>query len=101
MKKNWQKKEIKDVEDFNGKLQKASGRIWNKPGDVIADKFFIDSKYSKKSSYSISIKTWNKLCEEAAFEGIKIPLLSCQIQNTELIVISKEDFLRLIKEDQP
>lgn len=101
MKPDWRKKEVKDRRDFEGQLQKASGALWDAPSDVVSELFSIDSKTTVNNSYSISLKTWNKLCEEAAWNKEKIPLLSIQINGTELVVLSKEDFLQLIaKEDR-
>ncbi len=92
----WRKKENKDSKDFEGKRQKASGNYWGAPGDVKTDDFLIDSKQTDKGSYSISKKTWDKLYEQALF-SFRVPLLSLLIQDTELIVLSKEDFLKLLQ----
>lgn len=92
----WKDKEKKDSKDFGGYRQKGSGNFWAKPGDVKTDKFLIDSKQTEKKSYSISLETWDKLYEEALF-SFRIPILSLLIQNKELVVLDKEDFLKLIK----
>lgn len=100
MLKKWKKKEIKDARDFGGKTQKASGSIWNQPSDALTQDYSVDSKYTEKSSYSISLKVWDKLCEEAAWNQERVPLLSISLHGTELVVLAKEDFLKLItKED--
>lgn len=95
-KKPWQLKEIKDANDFGGSVNKASGSLWYKPGDVSTDKFLIDSKQTDKKSYSISLKTWNKLFDEALF-SFRIPILSLEIQDKELVVLDKEDFLKILE----
>jgi hypothetical protein len=97
MLKKWQKKEIKDAKDFGGTLQPHSGSGWNSPSDVLSNRFSVDSKWTSRSSYSISLTTWNKLCEEAAWNAERMPLLSLDISGTELVVVSKEDFLKLIE----
>ena len=94
--KDWEKKEKKDSKDFDGQRQKGSGNFWAKPGDVKTEDYLIDSKQTSKSSYSISYKTWDKLYEEALF-SFRIPILSLIIQDLELIVLSKDDFLKLTK----
>jgi len=100
MLKRWKKKENKDAKDFKGSKQRASGMLWHSPSDSTTALFSIDSKSTEKASYSISLATWNKLCEEAAWNQERIPLLSIDISGVELVVLSKEDFLRLIaKED--
>jgi hypothetical protein len=97
MLKKWQKKENKDAKDFGGNKQRSSGMLWHSPSDVLTPIFSIDSKFTEKSSYSISKSTWDKLCEEAAWNKERIPLLSVKIKNLELCVISKEDLLSLMK----
>lgn len=92
----WKRKEKKDAKDFGGKTNRGSGNFWSAPGDVKTDKYLLDSKFTKKQSYSISIKTWDKLYEEALF-SYRIPILSLQLQDVELIVMSKQDFLNEIK----
>ena len=90
----WRGKEKKDAKDFGGYRQKGSGNFWSKPGDVKTDKFLIDSKQTDKQSYSITLKTWDKLYKEALF-SFRIPILSLLIKDKELVVLSKEDFLKL------
>lgn len=93
--KKWELKEVSDAKSFGGKRVKGSGNKWNAPGDVKTDTFLIDSKQTEKKSYSISLKTWDKLCSEALF-SYRIPLLSIQIKDKELIVMEKGDFQKLI-----
>lgn len=96
-KPKWQKKEFNDVDDFNGKETKASGRTWADKGDVKTPEWLIDSKYTSKKSYSISLKTWDKLYEQALMSFRK-PLLSLQIQDeAELVIVDKDDFLKLLR----
>src|ERR1700683_4185694 len=99
MLKNWKKKERKDAKDFGGKLQPNSGTRWNLPSDVLSDNFCIDSKRTDRRSYSVSLTTWNKLCEEAAWNAERIPVLSVDISGTELCIVGKDDFLRLTKNE--
>lgn len=96
--KKWEQKEKKDSKDFVGQRQKGSGNYWAKPGDVKTDTFLIEDKQTDKRSYSIKYDLWDKIYEEALF-SYRIPLLSLQIQDLELIVLSKEDFLNLIKKE--
>ena len=94
--KKWKKKEQKDSEDFEGKLIRGSGNQWSRPGDSKSDRFLIESKQTEKKSYSISLKTWQKISDEALF-NFRLPLLSLQIKDIELVVLSKQDFLKLLK----
>lgn len=92
--KKWEKKEIKDTKTFGGKRVRGSGNRWHSPGDVKSDKWLIDSKQTSKKSYSVSLETWHKLSDEALF-SYRLPLLSLQIQDLELVVIQKEDWIKL------
>lgn len=94
--KAWQKKEKNDKKSFGGRKSRGSGNYWSEPGDIKTDNFLIESKYTKDKSYSLNIDKWQKISDEALF-SYRLPLLSIQIQNKELVVISKEDFLNLIK----
>lgn len=98
--KNWEKAEKKDAKAFDTTLQKGSGRVDHYPTDSFSNEYAIDSKYTDKKSYSVSLKTWNKLCEEAVQLDTKdhknrIPLLSLHVRDTHLVVLSFEDFDRL------
>lgn len=92
--KKWQLKEKKDSKDFLGRRIKGSGNQWASPGDIKNAVFLIDSKYTSKKSYSITLETWNKIADEALLM-YKYPMLSLKIQDTELVVLSKEDFIHL------
>jgi hypothetical protein len=92
--KKWEKKEKKDGKDFGGKRQKGSGNYWASPGDVKTSDFLIDSKQTDKKSFSVSYNMWDKIYEEALLT-YRIPLLSILLQDVELVVLSKEDFLKL------
>ena len=94
--KPWVKKELKDKRDFKGTRHKGSGNYWAKPGDVSTPDFLIDAKHTEHASYSITKKIWNKIYEEALFMK-RIPILSLEIQTTELVVLSKSDFLAITK----
>lgn len=95
--KNWEKKEKRDAKDFGGKRVRGSGNQWSYPGDIVADTFLIEVKQTDRKSFGVSKLLWDKISEEAAFSNSRIPLLSLQIQDTELIVISKMDFQNLLK----
>ena len=92
--KKWEKKEKNDAKDFEGFKQKGSGNTWSRPGDVKTRTFLIESKQTANNSYSITKKKWNKIYEEALF-SFRIPILSLLIQDLELVVISKQDFINL------
>lgn len=92
--KNWQKKERKDARDFGGRQTKSSGNQWSDPADIKTDRFLFDSKLTDNKSFSLTREIWDKLYEEALF-AFKIPVLSVQIKDLELVVLAKDDFIRL------
>jgi hypothetical protein len=44
----------------------------------------------------VSVQTWDKLYEEALFSK-RLPVLSLQIQDTELVVLDLDDFLDMLE----
>lgn len=94
-KPKWRKHEERQAKDFNGTRNVGSGNFWSRVGDVKTDKFLIEAKQTEKGSYSISKKTWDKIYEEALF-SFRIPILSLLLQDTQLIIIGKSDFLDIL-----
>lgn len=92
MKPKWRKFEDKLAKELNGKRNKASGGLWYNPSDIKTDVYLVEAKQTDKKSYSITLEKWDKIYEEALFSK-RIPLLAIQIKDTELIVLSKKDFL--------
>lgn len=97
MKPRWKKHEEKQAKDFAGRVNKGSGNFWAVPGDIKTDDFLIEAKQTDKKSYSIKYETWDKIYEEALFSQ-RIPLLSLLLQDVELVIVQKDDFLKLIHE---
>ena len=95
MKPKWKQHEQKQAKDFQGKVSKGSGNYWSSPSDVKTKDFLIEAKQTDKVSYSISKKTWEKAYEAALF-SFRIPLISLLLQDVELIILSKEDFQKLV-----
>ena len=91
MSKRWERKEISDSKSFHGKRVNASGAKWWKPGDVVGAKFLFECKFTEKKSYSLNIDKWRKISDEALFKFL-FPAMSIKIQDTELVVLSKQDF---------
>ncbi len=84
-----------------GSRVKGSGNQWSAPGDIKSKDFLFDSKITDNKSYSLTRETWDKLYEEALF-SYRIPVLSVQIKDLELVVLAKEDFINLTtKKSQP
>lgn len=92
--KNWKKKEKSDRELFGGRIQTGSGNQWAQPGDIKTSNLLIDSKYTSRKSFSITKEIWDKLYEEALL-SFRYPMLSLKIQDIELVVMGKDDFMKL------
>lgn len=93
--KAWRKKEKMDSRDFDGKQTKGSGNQWSAPGDIKNEDFLIECKQTAKKSYSLKKETWDKIAKEALFM-YRLPMMSLQIQDLDLVVFSKEDFIRFL-----
>lgn len=91
----WKKHEKDDAKTFSGYRQRGSGNNWYAPGDVKNSDFLIEDKQTDKKSYSVSLKVWNKLYEDALF-SYKMPILSLKIKDTELVVLAKDDFMEIL-----
>jgi len=98
MPKKWRKKQKRDVRDFDGKETPRSGGFWSFAGDVEQEKFLIESKYTDGKGYRLTKETWNKIEHEALMSG-KLPMMSIQIQDTEVVILSKFDFMELLKNE--
>lgn len=100
MQKKWQKAEKKDSKLFKTKQQGMSGRGDHYPTDSFSSTIAIDTKTTQKKSYSLTLNTWNKLCEETAILDAKdgntrTPILSIYLGDQHLVVLSYEDYERL------
>lgn len=93
--KKWQRKEREDAKDLGGRVTPRSGGLWSFAGDVTTDEFLVDSKQTDKKSYSVKTSVWDKVYKEALMAR-KTPLLSLQIEDLDLIVIDKNDFIDLL-----
>lgn len=91
--KRWQLKEKSDEKTFKGKRTTGSGNRWYAPGDVRTDNLLIENKQTDNASYSITTKVWKKIEKEALF-AYRLPMMSIQIQDVEVVVLSKKDFVK-------
>lgn len=94
--KRWELKEKSDAKDFGARRQKGSGNQWKNPGDMKDEDFLTESKQTDKQSYSLNYWTWKKIADEALF-SFRIPKMSIQIRDQHLVVMDKDDFLKLFK----
>ncbi len=98
-KKRWQKKEQDDAKEFGGRVTPRSGGFFSFPGDVKTDDFLIDSKTTEKNRFSVTKRMWEKIDIEA-LKSRRMPLLSVKFgdSNIEIVILSKGDFLRILKQ---
>jgi hypothetical protein len=97
--KQWKLKEKNDEKDFNGKRTPGSGSRWYSGGDVKTPTLLLEDKSTSKGSYAITLRRWEKIYTEALLSQ-RIPVVSIRFEKdgTELVVLSKMDFLNLTSE---
>ena len=86
VRKKSMKQEKENAEIFGGKCQPGSGACWGAKGDVICDAYLIEAKYTDADSYSFSLKTWDKIENEAYRADLRIPLLQLNIKDLNLVI---------------
>lgn len=103
-----QKQEARTAKEFGGKEQIASGAIDGMKGDVRTGEttpsfndtdFLIENKFTDAKSYSLKKAIWEKIEKEALKDNLRIPLMQIDIQETQLVVLNKSDFLSLIEKN--
>lgn len=100
-----QKQESRTAKEFGGKTQIASGALDGMKADVRTgdtgvgfndSDFLIENKFTDAKSYSLKKATWEKIEKEALKDNLRIPIMQIDIQETQLVVLNKSDFLSLI-----
>ena len=89
------KQEERIAKEFGGGRVPGSGAFWHRKGDVRTKHFLMELKRTDASSYRITKNVWLKIRKEALLEG-KMPVMILDIQDLELVVLSKEEFLGFI-----
>lgn len=85
-----QEQEKRLAHQFKGRLMPASGALPSLylKGDIETGQFLIDAKITEKERYSISLKDWNKLNDQAWRRG-KHPMLFIELAGgVELVVVA-------------
>jgi hypothetical protein len=90
-----QKQEKTLAKKLGGKVTPGSGAFGFHKGDVTSDKYLVEAKYTDTTNYRLTLRTWNKIKNEA-YSVDKIPVMEIVLdQNqfpTKLILISPTDF---------
>lgn len=95
--------EKKIAKDINGKTTIASGSTWIQKADVRTDTYLIEAKTTEKSYYPLGFNTWYRINEQAVKDGLRIPLMSIELNNgeatsTHLAVMYHMDLTALMEE---
>ena len=93
--KNWELKENNDAKTIKGRKNRGSGNRWYNPGDSRSNDYLVESKYTDGKSYSLNRNKLYKIYKEALL-AYKIPLFMVQIQDTEVVIMFKDDWQKLI-----
>lgn len=89
--KDWEIFE-EDVADYlGGKRQPGSGAPIMCKGDVKCEDFLVECKQTSKEVYTLNIKTWEKICEEARNQ-FRIPLFACRSKAGDFFVMNQIDY---------
>jgi hypothetical protein len=80
---------------LGGKVTPGSGAFGFHKGDVKSDTYLAEAKFTDSKEYRLTLRTWNKIKNEA-YSVDKIPVMEIMLdQNSEptkLIIISPTDF---------
>lgn len=83
------KREKREAKRDGAQLVKNSGRGFQK-GDAKTDRFLIDYKFNEKS-FSLTLKNWIKLQQQAWKEGQRLPIISVVFdERTKLAIVPWE-----------
>ena len=89
--KEWERQETALAKRRNGRKTKGSGNGWVQRHDVHEPTIMWEAKQTDAASYSLKLATWKELKKHATLAG-QMPALAVQIQGTNLVVMSQDDF---------
>lgn len=92
--KDWEMFETEIADAIDGHRQRGSGNGPIQKGDVRAEDFLIECKYTSGREYVLNYKTWEKICEEARNLAL-IPLFACRSQAGDFILMNQFDYCDL------
>lgn len=70
----------------------ASGAFWTRKGDVRAEKYLLEHKYTSKNSISVSRTVLDKIRSEAIMDQ-RVPLLALHINGRNYMLMEEDDWL--------
>lgn len=77
---------------LDGTRPAASGAFWTRKGDVRAEKYLLEHKYTEKKSISVTRTVLDKIRAEAIMDR-RVPLLALHIAGRNYIVMEEDDWL--------
>lgn len=89
--KDWEIFEEDVAAYLDGKRQPASGAKPLFKGDVQNDDFLVECKQTSKEYYTLNIKIWEKICEEAR-NRFRIPLFACRSKTGDFFIMNQIDY---------
>ena len=94
---NSNKQEKRVAKDMNAKVTVASGALPFQKADVRSDQFLVECKTTKNSYYSLTVRTWEKIQQQAIKDGIRMPLMCIDLEDgkTQVVVMKHLDFIGL------
>ena len=94
VKKKSQLQEKSVAKDLDAQTVIASGALWGSKGDVRHEDFLVECKITEKSSYSLTMKVWEKIEKEAIKDGLRLPLMCVDTENGKyrFAVFLEKDF---------
>lgn len=94
VRKKSQKQENRIAKEMNGSATPGSGAVWHSKGDVKAEKYLIEAKYTDEAYYSVNLSILKKIIKEALHENFRIPVLYVDIQDLKLCIVQEKDIVR-------
>ena len=96
-KKKSKKQEERIAKQIGGKTVIASGALWSCKADVRNDKYLVEAKYTDTNYYTLNVRTWNKIAQEAIKDGLRVPVMCIDIKKKSYAVLRVDDFIFLNK----
>lgn len=86
------KQEKRVAKSLNAKVTVASGALSFQKADVRADEWLIECKTTEKTYYSLTRRTWEKICKEAVKDGIRMPLMCIDLEDGKYSIAAMRYF---------
>lgn len=90
VRKKSQEQENRIAKELNGGTTPGSGAVWHSKGDVKAENYLIEAKYTDEPYYSVALPILKKIENEALHENFRIPVLYVDIQEVRVCLVSEK-----------